>query len=109
VPLAPRVLALLQEYWRRQRPHPWVFPARDGSVPLSPTSLQKTFKAVVHQSGLPKEASIPTLRHSYATHLLERGVSLRVIQVLLGRKSPRSHRPLHPSHIPDPGCHARHH
>jgi integrase/recombinase XerD len=88
VPLAPRVLALWREYWRRQRPRPWVFPARDGSAPLSPTSLQKSFKAVVRQSGIPKDASIHTLRHSYATHLLERGVSLRVIQELLGHKSP---------------------
>jgi len=64
VPLAPRVLALLREYWRRQRPRPWVFPARDGSAPLSPTSLQQTFKAVVRQSGIPKEASIHTRRHS---------------------------------------------
>jgi site-specific recombinase XerD len=90
VPLAPRVLELLRAYWQRQRPRPWVFPARDGSAPLPPTSLQKTFKAVVRQSGIPKDASIHTLRHSYATHLLERGVSLRVIQELLGHRSPRT-------------------
>jgi integrase/recombinase XerD len=90
VPLAPRVLELLRTYWQRQRPRPWVFPARDGSAPLSPTSLQKTFKAVVRLSGIPKDASIHTLRHSYATHLLERGVSLRVIQELLGHRSPRT-------------------
>jgi integrase/recombinase XerD len=90
VPLAPRVLELWRAYWQRQRPRPWVFPARDGSAPLSPTSLQKTFKAVVRQSGIPKDASIHTLRHSYATHLLERGVSLRVIQELLGHRSPRT-------------------
>jgi transposase-like zinc-binding protein/putative transposase/integrase-like protein len=65
-----------------------LFPARHRPTSLSPTSLQKTFKAVVRQSGLPKDASIPTLRHSYATHLLERGVSLRVIQERLGHKSP---------------------
>jgi integrase/recombinase XerD len=90
VPLAPRVLELLRAYWQRQRPRPWVFPARDGSAPLPATSLQKTFKAVVRQSGIPKDASIHTLRHSYATHLLERGVSLRVIQELLGHRSPRT-------------------
>jgi integrase/recombinase XerD len=90
VPLAPRVLALWREYWRRQRPRPWVFPARDGSAPLSPTSLHKTFKAVVRQSGIPTDASIHTLRHSYAPHLLERGVSRRVMQELLGHKSPRT-------------------
>jgi integrase/recombinase XerD len=88
VPLAPRVLELVRAYWQRQRPRPWRFPARNGSAPLSPTSLQKTFKAVVRQSGLSKDASIHTLRHSYATHLLERGVPLRVIQELLGHQSP---------------------
>jgi integrase/recombinase XerD len=90
VPLAPRMLELLRDYWRRTRPRPWVFPVRHRSVPLSSTALQKTFKAVVRQSGIPKDASIHTLRHSYATHLLERGVSLRVIQELLGHKSPRT-------------------
>jgi site-specific recombinase XerD len=90
VPLAPRVLELLREYWQRAQPRPRLFPARHQSAPLSPTSLQKTFKAVVRQSGIPKDASIHTLRHSYATHLLERGVSLRVIQELLGHKSSRT-------------------
>ena len=88
VPLAERTLQLLREYWQHERPRPWVFPARHQATPLSPTSLQKTFKAVVRQSGIPKDASIHTLRHSYATHLLERGVSLRVMQELLGHKSP---------------------
>jgi integrase/recombinase XerD len=87
VPLALRVLALLREYWQHTRPRPWVFPARHRAAPLSPTSLQKTCKATVRQSGLSKEASIHTLRHSYATHLLERRVSLRVIQALLGHKN----------------------
>jgi integrase/recombinase XerD len=90
VPLAPRVLELLRAYWQRQRPRPWLFPARDPRMPLPATTLQKTFTRVVRQSGLAKEASIHTLRHSYATHLLERGVSLRVIQELLGHQSPRT-------------------
>jgi integrase/recombinase XerD len=90
VPLAPRVLTLLREYWQRQRPRPWLFPARDQRTPFPATTLQKTFKRVVRQSGIPKDASIHTLRHSYATHLLERGVSLRVIQELLGHNSPRT-------------------
>ena len=90
VPLAPRVLTLLRAYWQRQRPRPWLFPARDPRRPLPATTLQKTFTRVVRQSGLAKAASIHTLRHSYATHLLERGVSLRVIQELLGHNSPRT-------------------
>jgi integrase/recombinase XerD len=90
VPLAPRVLELLRAYWQRRRPRPWLFPARHQRTPLPATTLQKTFKLVVRQSGIPKDASIHTLRHSYATHLLERGVSLRVIQVLLGHQSPRT-------------------
>jgi integrase/recombinase XerD len=90
VPLAPRVLEWLRAYWQRQRPRPWLFPARNQRMPLPATTLQKTFTRVVRQSGLGKAASIHTLRHSYATHLLERGVSLRVIQELLGHQSPRT-------------------
>jgi integrase/recombinase XerD len=90
VPLAPRVLELLRAYWQRQRPRPWLFPARHQQTPLPATTLQKTFKLVVRQRGMAKEASIHTLRHSYATHLLERGVSLRVIQALLGHQNPRT-------------------
>jgi integrase/recombinase XerD len=69
VPLAPRVLELWRAYGQRQRPRPWLFPARDGSAPLSPTSRQQTFKAVVRQSGIATDASIHTRRHSYATPL----------------------------------------
>jgi site-specific recombinase XerD len=66
---APRGLALWRAYWRRQRPRPWVFPARDGSAPLSPTALHKPCTVVVRQSGIPKEASIQTRQHASATHL----------------------------------------
>jgi len=100
VPLPARTLDLLRGYWRASAPvraapghaaparGPWLFPNRAATGPLGPTSLQKTFAAVVRASGLTKHASIHTLRHSYATHLLECGVHLRVIQELLGHRSP---------------------
>jgi integrase/recombinase XerD len=90
VPLADRTLELLRAYWQGSRPRPWLFPARDQQTPRPATTLQKTLKLVVRQSGLAKDASIHTLRHSYATPLLARGVSLRVIQELLGHNRPRT-------------------
>jgi site-specific recombinase XerD len=90
VPLASRVLELVRAYWQRQRPRPWLFPARHQQPPLPATTLQKTFKLVVRQRGIPQEASIHTRRHSYATQLLERGVSLRVMQARLGHPSSRT-------------------
>jgi integrase/recombinase XerD len=91
VPLPERTLLLLREYWRAHRPPaPWLFPNRAATGSLGPTSLQKTFAAVVRGSGLQKHASIHTLRHSYATHLLEHGISLRVIQEVLGHRSPQT-------------------
>jgi len=96
VPLPLRTLELLRGYWRTAAPRPrvglprgpWVFANREATGPLHATSLQKTFAAVVRRSSLTKHASIHTLRHSYATHLLECGVHLRAIQELLGHKSP---------------------
>ena len=96
VPLPTRTLDLLSAYWRAVAPArrraaargAWLFPNREATGPLHPSSLQKTFAAVVRTSGLTKHASIHTLRHSYATHLLECGVHLRTIQELLGHQHP---------------------
>jgi len=88
VPLAPRVLEWWRESWQMARPRPWLFPARPRPTPLSPTTRQKTFAVVVRRSGLAKDASIHTLRHSYATPLLARRVPRRAMQALLGHKSP---------------------
>jgi integrase/recombinase XerD len=90
VPLAERTLELWRAYWPLEHPRPWWFPARRQPIPLSPPSLQQTCTAVVRQRGIATEASIPTLRHASATHRLERGVSWRVIQELLGHQSPRT-------------------
>jgi site-specific recombinase XerD len=90
VPLAARTLERWRVYWQRARPRPWWFPARDQQTPLPATTLQQTFTRVVRQRGLATDASIHTLRHSSATHRLERGISWRVIQALLGHQSPRT-------------------
>jgi len=90
VPLPEKTLEHLRAYWAVFRPRPWLFPAKSGAAPLSDTSLQKTFKAALRQSGIEKKASIHTLRHSCATGLLEKGVDLRVIQEILGHKSPQT-------------------
>jgi len=90
VPLADRTRQRLREYWQRGRSHPWWFPARPRPTSLSPTALHQTFTAVVRQSSLAQDASIPTLRHSSATHLWARGVSLRVSPARLGHQRPRT-------------------
>jgi integrase/recombinase XerD len=90
VPLPERLLTMLRAYWKLHKPSSYFFFSKDKNVALSDTSLQQTFKAALRESGIRKAASIHTLRHSCATHLLERGVDLRVIQELLGHKSPQT-------------------
>lgn len=93
VPLPRPVLKRLRHYWKHERavsPTSYLFVPPNGSSPLHETTLQKTFSAARKDAGINKDASIHTLRHSYATHLLEGGVSLRTIQQVLGHKSMRT-------------------
>jgi integrase/recombinase XerD len=93
VPLPRPLLTRLRHYWKHERAASatsYLFVPPNGSSPLHETTLQKTFIAARKDAGINKDASIHTLRHSYATHLLESGISLRTIQQVLGHKSMRT-------------------
>ncbi len=98
VPLPDRTLALLRQYWQTHRHPLWLYPARPPQgMPLSkagkhisPSSVQKALRAACLASGVQKHVTVHTLRHSYATHLLEAGVNLRLIQSYLGHASLKS-------------------
>jgi site-specific recombinase XerD len=84
VPLSAVLLGLLRDYWREHRPRPWLFPGQALDRPLSIGHVQRVCKRAVRACGIAKKASMHTLRHSYATHLLEGGTDLAALQKLLG-------------------------
>lgn len=96
VPLPQRTLELLREQWKTHRHPTLLFPAKGhcgrlsatATRPMCRTTLQRAFRLALKASGVKKDAHIHTLRHSYATHLLEKGENLRQLQVNLGHKSP---------------------
>jgi site-specific recombinase XerD len=89
--LLPRqTLKKLRAYWWECHPRIWLFPSRNGRTPLPVSTVHRALKAAGQQSQIPKPISCHTLRHSYATHLLEKGVDLRTIQALLGHRSVRT-------------------
>jgi integrase/recombinase XerD len=90
VPLSARLLGELRTWWCRHRTKPWLFPGMtEGSrhKPMNVTSVQRMCKQVVTRAKLRKPASMHTLRHSYATHMLEAGVDVVTLQKLLGHNS----------------------
>jgi site-specific recombinase XerD len=87
VPLSPRLLEGLRAYWRRYRPGPWLFPGDKPGQPISAANRQRRVSQLVKAIGLTKPCSMHTLRHSYATHLLEAGVDRLTLKMLLGHRA----------------------
>ena len=82
--LPVKLLELLRCYWRKQRPTDWLFPSEDSARPISPKAVFLACRKAARKAGLAKPIHPHSLRHAFATHLLEAGVNLRTIQILLG-------------------------
>ena len=84
--LSEQLLTILRDYWCHTRPQNWLFPGLNPSRPMTTRTLQVACRRAVQAAGLDKSVTVHTLRHSFATHLLEPGVDIRVIQDLLGHR-----------------------
>ncbi|MCD6462070.1 MAG: tyrosine-type recombinase/integrase [Thermoplasmata archaeon] len=90
VPLSPTALRTLREYLRHSGHHTYLFPGQRPGTHISTRTAEKIFTQALKRAGIRKQASIHTLRHSFATHLLENGTDIRYIQEILGHKSTKT-------------------
>jgi site-specific recombinase XerD len=87
VMLSEQLLGILRAYWKRTHPEHWLFPGPDPSRPITTRSVERACRKAAEVAGLDKSITVHTLRHSFATHLLEQGVDIHVIQDLLGHRN----------------------
>jgi site-specific recombinase XerD len=85
--LSPRLLQQLREYWRKYRPADWLFPGQKPGRPIDRVSIFRVFIEAKGKANIHKRGGVHSLRHAFATHLLEAGVDVRTIQVLMGHRS----------------------
>jgi site-specific recombinase XerD len=86
--LSETALEHLRRYWKKYHPTEWLFAGSEGKSHISLSTIQQVFKQAKKRAGITKPASVHTLRHSFATHLIEAGTSLHHVQLLLGHRSP---------------------
>jgi site-specific recombinase XerD len=85
--LSHKLVELLRAYWRVERPTEWLFPSATGARPISPKAVFLACRNAAQRAGISKPVHPHSLRHAFATHLLEAGTNLRTIQILLGHAS----------------------
>ena len=102
LPLTESILAMLREVWKIHRSQRWVFPSRRGTTHLPDTTARAAFTKARSECGFDDKFRPHSFRHSFATHMLQRGVDIRIIQILLGHSSLQSTEIY--THLTEPLC-----